>query len=75
MCYDLVKDYKPNDSNETFFDHLFSASEVDMEIDDSVDHLANYDFYVSSISKVDTYKFELGYCRRLFCLEVLNSIF
>ena len=54
LCYDLVKEYKPNDGNETHFDFSLRASEFDMDIDESVDPLAGYDLYVSNTCNVDT---------------------
>ena len=61
LCFDLVKEYKPNDGNETHFDSSLSASEFDMDVDESVDPLAGYDLYVSNTSNVDTCKSELDY--------------
>uniref|UniRef100_A0A803PQR9 hAT-like transposase RNase-H fold domain-containing protein n=1 Tax=Cannabis sativa TaxID=3483 RepID=A0A803PQR9_CANSA len=58
LCYDLVKEYKPNDG-ENLLDPLFNASRIGESNDGCVDDLAGFDLYVSSTSNVDTYKSEL----------------
>ncbi|XP_062110077.1 zinc finger BED domain-containing protein RICESLEEPER 2-like [Humulus lupulus] len=61
LCYDLVKEYKPNDGKENLPDPLSNASGVGGDSDGCVDPLAGYDLFVSSTSKVDTFKSELEF--------------
>ncbi|XP_062093715.1 zinc finger BED domain-containing protein RICESLEEPER 2-like [Humulus lupulus] len=61
LCYDLVKEYKPNDGKKNLPDPLSNASGVGGDSDGCVDPLAGYDLFVSSTSKVDTFKSKLEF--------------
>ncbi|XP_062114445.1 zinc finger BED domain-containing protein RICESLEEPER 2-like [Humulus lupulus] len=56
LCLDLVKEYNLNQDNGSTIDHSLSFSEVDKNVNESMDELAGYDLFVSSTTNVDTVK-------------------